>query len=163
MPAPTAHAPFNFVPANQPISWTIADEGESTHSGTITIRLSALEPLLVAGKQDDGQPRRFFRKDGALCIPGTSIKGVIRSMLEALSISQLSPVTPRSVFFRDLNNSSYLTRFVDGESDQGVSIYRSRAGYLRKREGELRRAPPRGCSIPGWQRSTERAREGAPE
>jgi CRISPR-associated protein (TIGR03986 family) len=135
MPAPTAHAPFNFVPASQPISWTVADDGEQTHSGTIAVRLSALEPLLVAGRQEDGQPRRFFRKDGALCIPGSSVKGVIRGMLEALSISQLSPVTPRSVFFRDLNNRSYLERFVDGESDPGVSIYRSRAGYLRKRDG----------------------------
>ena len=136
MSAPTAHAPFNFVPASQPIAWTISDDGgERTHSGTIGISLTALEPLLVAGKQEDGQPRRFFRKDGQLCVPGTSIKGVIRSMLEALSISQLSPITPRSVFFRDLNNNSYLTRFVDGESDPGVSIYRSRAGYLRKRDG----------------------------
>jgi CRISPR-associated protein (TIGR03986 family) len=136
MSAPTAHAPFNFVPAIQPISWTITEDGgERTHSGTIAICLTALEPLLVSGKQEDGQPRRFFRKDGNLCIPGTSIKGVVRSMLEALSISQLSPITPRSVFFRDLNNSSYLTRFVDGDSDPGVSIYRSRAGYLRKRDG----------------------------
>jgi CRISPR-associated protein (TIGR03986 family) len=136
MPAPTAHAPFNFVPASQPIAWTISDDGgERTHSGTIGISLTALEPLLVAGKQEDGQPRRFFRKDGQLCVPGTSIKGVIRSMLEALSISQLSPITPRSVFFRDLNNKSYLKRFVDDESVPGVSIYRSRAGYLRKRDG----------------------------
>jgi CRISPR-associated protein (TIGR03986 family) len=136
MPVPVAHAPFNFVPASHPISWTVVEDAkEPTYSGTIGVQLTALEPLLVSGKQDDGAVRRFFRANGSLCIPGSSIKGVVRGMLEALSISALSPITPRSVFFRDLNNSDYLTRFVDSESVPGVSIYRSRAGYLRKRDG----------------------------
>jgi CRISPR-associated protein (TIGR03986 family) len=138
IPIPVAHAPFNFVPANDPIPWPIPGterEKQPTYSGSISVQLTALEPLLVGGKQEDGQPRRFFRRDGKLCIPGSSIKGVVRSMVEALSISALGPVNARTVFFRDLNNQSYLKRFVDNESDPGISIYRSRAGYLRKRDG----------------------------
>jgi CRISPR-associated protein (TIGR03986 family) len=137
MPAPTAYAPFNFVPSSDPIPWPIHDgKGAPTYSGSIAVRMTALEPLLVAGEQKDNAPRTFFQRDGKFYIPASSIKGVVRNMVEALSISALAHLTPRSVFFRDLNNASYLDRFVDRVTNVGVSMYRSRAGYLRKREGQ---------------------------
>ncbi len=135
MPAPEAHAPFNFVPANEPIGWSIEPEQkEATYSGSISIEIEALEPILVSGKQEHGEVRRFIRRNGKPFIPGTGLKGVVRSMLEALSMSNLNPISPRRVFFRDLNNQSYLQRFV--EQDDGVSVYKSRAGYLRKLDGK---------------------------
>jgi CRISPR-associated protein (TIGR03986 family) len=135
MPAPEAHAPFNFVPANDPICWSIEPEQkEATYSGSISIEIEALEPILESGKQEKGEVRRFIMRNGKPFIPGTGLKGVVRSLLEALSMSSLTPISPRRVFFRDLNNESYLQRFV--EQRDGVSIYKSRAGYLRKESGK---------------------------
>lgn len=135
MPVPEARAPFNFVPANEPIGWSMeAEQKEATYSGSLSIEIEALEPILVSGKQEKGEVRRFIMRNGKPFIPGTGLKGVVRSMLEALSMSSLTPISPRRVFFRDLNNESYLQRFV--EQRDGVSIYKSRAGYLRKLEGK---------------------------
>ena len=134
MPAPEAHAPFNFVPVTEPCGFALDSlEREPTCSGSLSIEIEALEPMLVCGKQEKGQPRRFVRHHGKPYIPGTSLKGVVRTMLEALSISRLGPLSPRRAFFRDLNNKSYLERFVVPDND--VSVYRSRAGFLHKING----------------------------
>lgn len=154
MPAPEAHAPFNFVPADQPIVWPVEpDLKEPTYSGSISIEIEALEPILVSGKQEKGEVRRFIMRNGKPFIPGTGIKGVVRSMLEALSMSNLTPISPRRVFFRDLNNQSYLRRFV--QQDDGVSIYKSRAGYLRKEGGKW-------CVVPcDWAKVSHQTLAGA--
>jgi CRISPR-associated protein (TIGR03986 family) len=154
MPAPEAHAPFNFVPADQPIGWPIEpDLKEPTYSGSISIEIEALEPILVSGNQKKGEVRRFIMRNGKPFIPGTGIKGVVRSMLEALSMSNLTPISPRRVFFRDLNNQSYLQRFV--QQDDGVAIYKSRAGYLRKVGGKW-------CVVPcDWAKVSHQTLAGA--
>ncbi len=131
MRVPEGHAPFNFVSAANPIGWEKGPAHDaSTYSGTLTIKICALEPILVCGAQEQGKPRRFFTRNGKPCIPGSSIKGVIRSMLEAMSMSHLSQITPRKMSFRNLNSPAYLDRFV--KRADGVSVYRSRAGFLRK-------------------------------
>lgn len=135
MPAPEAHAPFNFVPQGDPIGWPIEpDTQEETYSGTLSVRIEALEPILVSGEQQPEAVRRFTMRNGRPFIAGSGIKGAVRSMLEALSISRLHPISPRRVFFRDLDSPKYLERFVEADGD--VSVYRSRAGYLRKVAGE---------------------------
>ena len=136
MPAPRAHAPFNFVPADDSLGWPINTDdgsGPERYSGSMRIQINALEPLLVCGPQAPNETRRFFKRDGKYTSPGTSLKGMIRNMLEAQSMSTLAPISPRRPFFRDLNNPTYLGRFV--EQNGGVSVYSSKAGYLRKGAG----------------------------
>lgn len=48
-------------------------------SGRLSCRLENLTPLLVGR---DGQPRRFIERDRRPVIPGTSLKGAIRSLAE---------------------------------------------------------------------------------
>src|SRR5262252_7874878 len=59
--------------------------------GTIRCRLTAITPILVAAGQVRGGPQRFltYRYLGSElpAIPGSSLKGVIRSVAEAVSNS----------------------------------------------------------------------------
>lgn len=89
-------------------------------TGRIEYTLTALSPLFVADSEgttvyerppEDGEERRegekhrhrvmdFFNVRGRLCLPGTSIKGVLRTMLEALSNSSFGVFTPEITKFK---------------------------------------------------------------
>ncbi len=61
-----------------------------TETGIMTVSIEALTPLFVGTGDYEIDPRRyqpFFRRGGGCVIPGTSVKGVVRSYAEALSPS----------------------------------------------------------------------------
>ena len=135
MPAPRAHAPFNFVPADDSLGWPINTDdgsGPERYSGSMRIQINALEPLLVCGPQAPNETRRFFKRDGKYTIPGTSLKGMIRNMLEAQSMSTLAPISPRRPFFRDLNNPTYLGRFVEQNGGGGGRALGHPRSFIQK-------------------------------
>jgi len=73
--------PYRFVPLkNEPVKrGKPANHGElSGLIGVISCRLTALTPIVV------GQ-NFFIRRNGIPCIPGTSLKGVIRSICEIVA------------------------------------------------------------------------------
>lgn len=125
-----ATAPYNFVPYN-PQSITPADTNGLTYSGFIRCSLTALTPLLVAGpggerersgeespghEEEQQSTRTFFCVDGHPVIPGTSLKGMIRSLVETLSFSFMRPVSSEKIFWRHVTgsgNSAYKNLFPD--------------------------------------------------
>ena len=153
-----ATAPYNFVPYDHSRVITgfdgpdLSRAGEEGFSGSITCTLEALTPILVAGPGESGKDekgitvRSFFRVDGKPVIPGSSIKGVIRSLLEAMSFSRLRPVNDRALFWRDLRNSKYQERFVLDRGGKPKDITpKYRAGFLYK-EGSMRYIRPCKCA-----------------
>ena len=100
----TVKAPFNFVPlydkAYYPdwadfISHDIPFEDGI--SGTIELKLTAKTPIFVRNghKKEDDENRTEAYKDfsnnqGEYFIPGTSIKGAVRSVLEIMSFGKMS-------------------------------------------------------------------------
>lgn len=145
-------APYRFVPAAETVHaprWgRYMDAGDpqiGPHdipyqdgiSGEITLRLTTLTPLFIGSeKQGDNKngptikPR--FEVNGIPAIPGTSLKGAIRSVIEAASAGNLRDrIDDRRYSIRDLyNEEDYLRHMTD--------MFRplSRAGWLSREEGQ---------------------------
>lgn len=91
--------PFYFVPFDAAGPKTF-DEGRwndcERYSGRLKIELTARTPLHIVGLQrGDGKKIRrseFYVEDGMPCIPGSSIRGMLRSFVEALTNGWVSQV-----------------------------------------------------------------------
>jgi CRISPR-associated protein (TIGR03986 family) len=123
----TIKAPFNFAEIENMVfvpDW--ADHVshdvpfEDGESGSITLRLTAESPIYVRNgstrTQQEGETQdwlRFSADDDRFFIPGSSIKGMIRNVLEILSFSALRPYNDNKYTYRDLSSSknAYLTEF----------------------------------------------------
>lgn len=76
-------------------------------SGEIVCELEVITPLCVAERpktdeeDETSRTKPFFRLDGEPCIPATSLKGMIRSVAEALTDSCMPVLTQHLAIFRD--------------------------------------------------------------
>lgn len=133
-PLRNAKAPYNFVTAAEPLTFPIA-EGPR-YSGVLVCRGTALTPLLIAspvhGRAGNASAeRRFFEVAGRPVIPGSSLKGLLRTGVETLTRSTLAGfVSDTTIAFRDVGtlSSAYSHRF-KGANDEN----RLRAGFLVER------------------------------
>lgn len=159
-PGRTATAPYNFVPLPNKIfsveegievngkkvqPWKMHDQFvPGTRSGWIDLKITTLTPLFIRGAavQTDGEwdrrdtrlrPEPYVNNDGVPVIPGSSLRGMIRSLVEVLSFSKISPVTDERPFFRtvakDRIGIAYRNRMI--HSDQ-----KPQGGYVRKRRNQ---------------------------
>ena len=101
---PIAPKPFDFVPfAELEKAKTVGREvvrGQGYSSGRLLYQLRALSPIFVASgtyalggedlRVDEPVVRSCYRVNGVPAIPGSSIKGVVRSVAEAVSHSCVS-------------------------------------------------------------------------
>lgn len=111
-------APFNFVPLNDKVffpDW--ADEishdipFEDGESGEIEIKMEALTPIYVrngmeSGKQDIKNPEytSFSKMEDHYFLPATSIKGMVRNVLEIMSFSKMPVDSRKRYAVRDWEN-----------------------------------------------------------
>lgn len=129
-PQPLATAPYNFVPLPERV-FTVAEgikvNGEmikpwemhdrfvpGTYSGWIDLAIETLTPLYIRGAVSAGadgnwdhrdarlRPEPYKASDGTPAIPGSSLRGMVRSLVELLSFSKIEPVTEKKPFFRTL-------------------------------------------------------------
>lgn len=91
-------APFNFVPRSQFVfspSWSgkvsMDVPFENAQTGKIHLRLTAKTPVYVRQGQvtNDIPSNEFVHKENVYFIPATSIKGMVRSILEIISFGKL--------------------------------------------------------------------------
>lgn len=93
-------------------------------TGVIHCTLTTLSPLYISGTNKG----EFFHHSNPNepVIPGSSLRGMIRSIVQVITWSKMQPVTKKQMFLRDINNrEDYMDFF-------GENI---RAGFLRKRPG----------------------------
>lgn len=130
-----ATAPYNFIPYEPEAVIPEADGSRGFWSGTLHCRLEALTPLLVSGERrtlpDGSSECRFFTVNGQNVIPGSSIKGVLRSLVEILSFSAMRQVSRRELFWRIVTGAVYREAF----SDEILG------GYLRREGAEFQLFP----------------------
>lgn len=116
------HAPYHFAPLSK---WVMLPEWshlvsydvpfEDGLNGTIRIRLSNITPLLVGAEQLEkpGHAKTILwhkTPDGKPLIPGSSLKGMLRSVLEIASFGKFNQVGNNHFAYRDLSRgASYLT------------------------------------------------------
>ena len=86
-------APYNFVPLNKEVfypSW--ADDishdvpFEDGESGEIDITITAKSPIFIRNHSDDkdNQSKEFCHHNNLKYIPGSSLKGVIKTIVEII-------------------------------------------------------------------------------
>lgn len=93
-----ARAPYNFVPLIDKVVPTHGNNDHSKYSslnGCINIQVKALTPLLV--KNSEGQ---FFRVNDIPFIPGSTMRGLARNLVEIVSHSGLSFFENRQLYRR---------------------------------------------------------------
>ena len=112
-------APYRFVPLSKAIvlpDW----EKHASHdvpfadgiSGELHITLTAHTDLCIGGMQDKATPDapgkvHFFRgPDGKPAIPGSSLKGMLRNVLEIAGFGQFKSVQDKSLGVRDITSAN---------------------------------------------------------
>lgn len=131
-------APYNFVPLSgwvfQP-DWADQVSHDLPFSdglcGSLDIEITAETPILVGDKQikaeeDSAGEVHFFKVNGKQAIPGTTLKGMIRNVLEIASFGKMQFVDDRRLSIRDISG-----RQVIGNN---YAIGKPKAGFLRLRK-----------------------------
>ena len=111
-------SPYRFVPLSRLIvlpEWAPLVSHDQPFAdglcGELALRLTAHTPLCVGGKQDKANehtPGRvhFFRTpDNKPAIPGSSLKGMLRNVLEIASFARFRQVEDQKLGVRDLSNA----------------------------------------------------------
>lgn len=156
-----AIAPYNFVPLPEAVL-TVNDFDLKLHdtykaellTGTLSCTLKTESPLYVRAartweeyinKDKDGKsttpsdPYYGETKD-TLLIPGSSLRGMLRNLVEVVSYSRISPVTRNPLFYRTVDVSSigkaYGKRMSGGDAGQQGWFTLSKAGYMVKENGD---------------------------
>lgn len=147
----SAVAPYNFVPL--PNQTVVADtppaqNGDLGFSGYITCQLKTLTPIYTRAAMSADQYRQwagqiremmadealrreyaqFFHVDdkNRPVIPGSSLRGMIRSLMEIICFARFQSVTEKQLFFRTMDNSSV------GDHYRSRMMNNVEAGVLRK-------------------------------
>ena len=136
-------APFNFVPLNEnPYLPEWAEQisqdmpFEDGLSGKIKLRITAETPIFVNDKvqEDNTLPCEFchiIAPNGTkrYFIPGTSVKGALRNVMEIISFGKMTQVQNQSFGIRDLSNGA------DGLFYRAkVKVDKVHCGWLRMTE-----------------------------
>lgn len=136
-----AFAPYGFVPLSDKVF--LPDWGHLVsqdipfrdgYSGTLDIEVEAKTPIFIRGAED---PQHFFvGPDGKPAIPGSSLRGVLRNVLEIASFGWMRRVNDHRYGVRDLNNrglyGKHMADLLPGPDGKKRPIPRVIAGWLRK-------------------------------
>jgi CRISPR-associated protein (TIGR03986 family) len=161
-PEAASTAPYNFV--SFPQHWLLAGEDQQSAghdrfapgclSGYLKLELEALTPVYVRGSQtleERGQGEEwtqpeFFQPAGRARIPGSTLRGMVRSLVEIVSHSPLRDVTDGPLFYRTMDGSSLSTYYNQQLGNNRSDIH---AGYLIRHEGGVALRPARTLEIEG--------------
>jgi len=125
-------APFNFVPLNEKVFFPPWAEDvshdvpfEDGESGEIEVTITAKSPIFIRNHSDDknNPSTEFCNYNGEYYIPATSVKGMVRNVLEIMSFSKMSFLDDTTYSLRDLKYDKYLDEFKDGKVQCGWLYY----------------------------------------
>lgn len=132
--------PYAFVPLNERVYLLSEDERkllenvqdvpfENGYSGRIDFKLKAVTPFCVKIEANNGNVPFYT-------IPGSSIKGMIRSVFEIITMSNFrNGVSNDRYSFRDLNNNNYTLKSAK-EQKSGILIKLDNKYYVQPCECE---------------------------
>jgi len=138
-------APFNFVPLNKEVfypSWS--DEIsfdkplDESLSGEIEIKITALSPIFIRDSQNE---ERFCNYNGQFFIPGSSVRGMVRNVLEIMSFAKLKLFSDKTYAVRDLNNKTVYRDRMD--------LNKIECGWLYIDKDDRDKLKVECCKIPG--------------
>ncbi len=139
----TARAPYNFVPLPGKVvpAEELPDQDcyhQGRHSGYFTVTLTTETLLYIRGmltdKEAEAQERNkpdFFERDGKPVIPGSSLRGMLRSLVEIVAFGKMARVSSKpKIFFRAVAAKSDDPLHKDYTSV--INPGKVQAGYLEK-------------------------------
>ena len=132
---------------------------EDGASGTFELVIEAETPICVAGRSDDKE-RRHCRIGSTYAIPGSSLRGALRNVVEAATFSRMTLVNDHRYAVRDLQNRDlYLDHMAKIQTNlkthKKEPMPLVNAGWLvRRTEGDEERAVIEPCHFArieyGW-------------
>ncbi len=150
-----AHAPYNFVPLNEKVV-TVSDpipDFDAYHAdkntGWIKVEIETKTPLYIRDtltqEQDKAgeQSSDFFSPGGKLRIPGSSLRGMIRALVEIVSFGKFGACdSDKLLYFRGLADKSnlrkeYQERMSSYDRKARRAVYKMSAGVLRRRKNSF--------------------------
>ena len=149
-----AYAPYNFIPLSQKvveINPSIPPNNKyhtDRNTGWIDLGIEAITPLYIRGtltskevedQKDIKDKVEFFAPAGKIRIPGSSLRGMVRTMLEIISYGKFMFFEDRRLYYRGLADRSnlreeYQRKMSSYDSQRKRSAYKFSAGILRKSE-----------------------------
>jgi|GEM_PF-982601 CRISPR/Cas system CSM-associated protein Csm3 (group 7 of RAMP superfamily) len=111
-PIPSAKSPYNFVPLNDTVfhpdeqSVFFDKYDEERNTGYIELDIENLTPIFIRGDKE-----RFLMVNDKPVIPGSSMRGLIRNMVEIVSYSKLEFINNSRFYFRSFADTA--TRYKD--------------------------------------------------
>jgi len=143
----SVYAPYNFVPLSKWIykpDWAAKVSHDVPFSdgisGSLELEITAHSPILVGDEKQKrgseahpGEVNFFKLPDGPYAIPGTSIKGMLRNVLEIATYGKMRLVDDKWLSVRDLNGEFYrkhLSQKLSGNTHRPLA----RAGWLQLTE-----------------------------
>lgn len=152
-----ARAPYNFVPLaeGEPIPGERVAHDRyhlDRHTGYFDVRLETVTPLFVRGMVTDQQlqdgmeakdlPNPFI-VDGKPVIPGSSLRGMIRNLVEIITFGKMHFVSDnklvyRAIYYADALATTYrgIITDVQGSKEFMYPSTRMYGGYLQKGDSE---------------------------
>ena len=137
-----AVAPYNFVPLPSAIRHIANPSSQGVYdenflSGTITCTLTNAAPMYVRAAQTPAEFKADVKssmpfyydmgdKKEILLIPGSSIRGMLRTLVEVVSHSRINPVFDKQLFYRSVENTSMGDTYRDRMKDK------VRAGFFHQ-------------------------------
>lgn len=128
-------APYNFVPLAQKVvfpDWaskiSIDHPFEDGISGTINVKYTAQTPIFIGnGKENDNSPISNYKSaNGKYAIPGSTLRGMLRNVIEIASFGKFNRVSDAALSVRDLTNAAkdlYRSHFTNKSIKGGWLIF----------------------------------------
>lgn len=132
-------SPYNFVPLNDKVyrpSWGFQVSHdlpfEKGVSGVIEYTLTARTPILVAGEKaaQNNNTAHFHQIAGKYSIPGSTIRGLLRSVIEIITWGKMANLDDQRPSLRDISG----TRVAAAYTSKLASV---KAGILREKNGKM--------------------------
>ncbi|MFN3479882.1 MAG: TIGR03986 family CRISPR-associated RAMP protein [Thermodesulfovibrionales bacterium] len=154
-----ATAPYNFVPLNDTVVPAEEIPALNTYysdryTGCIDLEIKALTPLYIrdtltleeykekvehekSNKKEPYSNSSFFSPGGIVRIPGSSLRGMIRTMVEIVSFGKFGFFENKRLYYRGLADLSWLRKeyqkhMSSFDKNSKKSTYKMSAGYLYK-------------------------------
>ena len=159
----SAKAPYNFVRLPEMVPWMPQNHLPSMdhyhadrHTGYLTCTLETSSPLYVrcgvtpeaakAGSKAKDRPDFFYTRDKSEpVIPGPSLRGMLRNLIEIVSYSKVQPVSDDLLVYRAVADRSSLG---DGYRDLMTHRTRTRAIAPNMKAGYMVQDRGKWCIVP---------------
>lgn len=159
-----ARAPYNFVPLPEMVVTLLVDDlpdqgifDSKRHTGYIDCELTTSSPVFIraglkpeqakAGKESKDFPEFFYlNSENQPVIPGSSLRGLLRTLVEIVTFSKIGAVTKNPLVYRSVggttNHDAHYRDMMmqevtdlEARADKNTKFYipRMRGGYMVKK------------------------------